>query len=171
MKKIFLIVATSLLSLAAVAQPKFAHVNFAENSELRRLGIYTFVNCGLSEITIPTSVEGMAQYVFYNCSNLRKVTFEKNSKLTYMAAYVFADTNIEQISFEEGSALTDLQAHAFDGAYQLKSIDFGDAKLETIDNYAFYDCDKLEKIVLPDTVSYIGRYAFYNCFQRYLKDT
>ena len=142
---------------------KLAHVNFAENSELRRLGIYTFVNCGLSEITIPTSVEGMAQYVFYNCSNLRKVTFEKNSKLTYMAAYVFADTNIEQISFEEGSALTDLQAHAFDGAYQLKTIDFGDAKLETIDNYAFYDCDKLEKIVLPDTVSYIGRYAFYNC--------
>ena len=29
MKKIFLIAATSLISLAAVAQPKFAHVNFA----------------------------------------------------------------------------------------------------------------------------------------------
>ena len=34
MKKIFLIVATSLLSLAAVAQPKFAHVNFAELVQL-----------------------------------------------------------------------------------------------------------------------------------------
>ena len=34
MKKIFLIVATSLLSLAAVAQPMFAHVNFAELVQL-----------------------------------------------------------------------------------------------------------------------------------------
>lgn len=34
MKRIFLIVATSLLSLAAVAQPKFAHVNFAELVQL-----------------------------------------------------------------------------------------------------------------------------------------
>ena len=34
MKKIFFIVATSLLSLAAVAQPTFAHVNFAELVQL-----------------------------------------------------------------------------------------------------------------------------------------
>ncbi|WP_448915237.1 leucine-rich repeat protein, partial [Eubacterium ramulus] len=142
---------------------RLTSVSFDENSRLQRLGIYTFVNCGISEITIPASVEEMAQYVFYNCGNLKKVTFEKNSKLTYVSAYVFADTNIEQIIFEEGSALTDLQAHAFEGAYQLKSIDFGDVKLETIDNYAFYDCDKLQGILLPDTVSYIGRYAFYHC--------
>ena len=138
-------------------------VNFGENSQLQRLGIYTFVSCGFSEITIPSSVEEIAQYVFYRCSNLKKVIFEENSKLSYLSGYVFADTNIEQICFEEGSSLTSLQAHAFEGAYQLRNVEFGNANLENIDNYAFYNCDKLENIVLPNTVSSIGRYAFYNC--------
>lgn len=142
---------------------KLISVTFGTGSKLQRLGGYTFVNCGFSQITIPASVEEISQYVFYNCGNLKKITFEKNSKLSYIAAYLLKGTRVENIVFEDGSALTDLQAHAFDGANYLKSVDFGDAALASVDNYAFYNCLNLEEIILPDTVTYIGRYAFYNC--------
>ena len=139
------------------------NVSFGENSQLQRLGLSTFVNCGMSEITIPASVETMAQYVFSNCSNLKRITFAQGSKLPYVSAHLLTDTQVEEIVFEDGSALTHLQAHAFDGAEYLKSVDFGDAALETIDNYAFYNCAALEQITIPETVTYLGRYAFYGC--------
>ena len=142
---------------------KLNSVTFGRGSKLERLGIYTFVNCGLSEITIPASIKEMAQYVFYGCNKLTKITFEKGSQLTYIASYLFKETSIQNVIFEEGSALTSLQAHAFDGASYLTSVDFGDAKLTNIDNYAFYGCSKLAEIDLPDTITYIGRYAFYGC--------
>ena len=138
-------------------------VTFGSGSKLERLGIYTFVNCGFSEITIPASVKEIAQYVFYGCNKLNKITFEENSQLSYIAAYLFKGTNIQNVVFEEGSALTSLHAHAFDGAKYLTNVDFGDAKLTNVDNYAFYGCSKLAEIDLPDTVTYIGRYAFYGC--------
>lgn len=138
-------------------------VSFGENSQLKRLGMDSFVGCGFSEITIPASVEEMAQYVFENCYSLRSITFAKGSKLSEITAYMFTNTTVENIVFEAGSQLKSLQAHALDGAAYLKNIDFGDAQLEKIDNYAFYNCSKLEKITLPETVTYIGRYAFYGC--------
>ena len=138
-------------------------VVFGNNSNLRSLGLYTFDNCAISEITIPASVESMAQYVFCNCSDLKQITFESGSRLTYVAAYLLSGTQVETVVFEDGSALTHLQAHAFDGAKYLKSVDFGDAPLETIDNYAFYDCSSLEDVAIADTVTYLGRYAFYGC--------
>ena len=138
-------------------------VTFASGSNVERLGIYTFVNCGLSEITIPASVQEMAQYVFFGCNRLKKITFEEGSQLSYVAAYLFKGTSIQNVVFEEGSALKNLQAHAFDGAMHLECVDFGDAKIINVDNYAFYGCSKLKEIDLPDTVSYIGRYAFYGC--------
>ena len=142
---------------------KLANVTFAENSKLQRLGIYTFVNCGFAEITIPASVESMAQYVFSNCNNLRTLRFERNSKLPYVAAYLLNGTMVESVVFEDGSALSSLQAHAFDGARYLKSVDFGDASITNVDNYAFYGCTHLERIELPADVTYIGRHAFYDC--------
>ncbi len=138
-------------------------VSFSSGSKLQRLGIYTFVNCGMTDITIPASVEEIAQYVFYNCRNLKEITFEANSALTYVAAYLFRGTKVETVVFEEGSALNSLQAHAFDSAYYLKHVDFGDAAITNVDNYAFYNCSALEDILIPDSVTYIGRYAFYNC--------
>jgi hypothetical protein len=45
----------------------------------------------------------------------------------------------------------------------LTSVDFGDAKLENIDNFAFRFCYRLSTLNLPSTVKNVGRYAFYGC--------
>ena len=139
-------------------------VNFEEGSELERIGAYTFYWCGVDSFTVPASVTSMAQYAFYDCYDLTEITFEAGSRLSYISAYMFSGCSyLKSIVFEEGSALTSIQAHAFDGAKNLEVIDFGDARIENIDNYAFYGNKKLAEFVLPTSVSYIGRYAFYGC--------
>ncbi len=142
-----------------------SEVNFAEDAVIERLGIYTFVSCrSLKEISIPPSVSSMAQYVFFFCDSLKKITFSENSALEYISAYMFSGCDsLESIVFEKGSALKSIQAHAFNGICRLKTLDFGDAKIENIDNYAFMFCDKLESFTIPESVTYIGRYAFYGC--------
>ncbi|MBQ7501054.1 MAG: leucine-rich repeat domain-containing protein [Clostridia bacterium] len=54
-----------------------------------------------------------------------------------------------------------VSAHAVQGT-SLTEIDFGD-KLEAIGSYAFASNYHLKAIMLPDTVKYIGQYAFADC--------
>ncbi|MBQ7646871.1 MAG: leucine-rich repeat protein, partial [Clostridia bacterium] len=139
-------------------------VTFAENIKLPRLSYATFAESGISSITIPASVSTMAQRTFEDCVNLTSITFAQNSKLPSISAYLFDGCkNLEYITFEPGSALTSIQAHGLEGMRKLKSIDFGDAKITNIDNYAFRFCESLTSFDVPEGVTYLGRYAFYNC--------
>ena len=139
-------------------------ITFDENIKLPRLSYATFYNCGVQEIKIPKSVSTISQSVFERCDNLRIVRFEQDSQLTSISAYLFNGcSSLEKIIFEKGSALTSIQAHGLEGMEKLISIDFGDAKITNIDNFAFRYCDSLKSINIPETVEYIGRYAFYGC--------
>ena len=139
-------------------------VTIAEGSVLERLGYATFYFCSIEQFTVPASVTSMAQYVFSNCYQLQKITFAANSKLSSISAYMFAGCSaLTEIVFEGGSALTSLQARAFSGMYNLRRVDFGDAKITNVDNYAFYRCFALQEIRLPATVTYVGGYAFWGC--------
>ena len=137
-------------------------VYFTENSKLPRISIYSFAYSGIQYFRVPKNVSSLAQYAFYGCKNLSSITFAAGSKLGYISAYNFDGCdNLKYITFENGSALKNIQAHAFENATNLISIDFGDAKITNIDNYAFRYCFNLQSIDIPEGVTYIGRYAFY----------
>ena len=141
-----------------------SYVNFAEDSKLARLSYGSFAYCGIYSFRIPANVSTIAQDVFIGCPSLYSITFAQNSKLESVSAYLFKGcNNLQYIYFEPGSQLTSIQAHAFEGMQNLYSIDFGDAKITNVDNYAFRYCESLQNITLPNTVEYIGRYAFYDC--------
>jgi hypothetical protein len=44
---------------------------------------------------------------------------------------------------------------------KLTTVNFGNAKLTNIDNYAFRYCESLQSLTIPEGVTYIGRFAFY----------
>ncbi len=137
---------------------------FGENSRLQRLSFGAFADTGLYSFTVPASVSTIAQGAFLNCSTLSSITFAENSKLESLSAYMFNGcSNLQSITFLPGSKLTSIQAHGLEGMDQLTSIDFGDAKLENIDNFAFRFCERLSTLNLPNTVKNVGRYAFYAC--------
>lgn len=138
-------------------------VNFNETSTLPRISIYSFAYSGITSIRIPASVSTLAQYAFYNCEKLERVVFAKNSQIDIISAYQFAGgNNIKSIVFESGSALTKIAAHGLEGMLNLTELDFGDAKLTTIDNFALRYNVSLAELTIPDTVTEIGRFAFYD---------
>ena len=139
-------------------------VSFNETSKLPRLSYGAFSYCGITDFRVPANVSTMAQKVFEGCRNLTNITFAANSKLESISAYMFNGCEeLQSIVFEQGSALTSIQAHGLESMDQLQYIDFGDAKLNNIDNFAFRFCESLSSLNLPETVTNIGRYAFYGC--------
>lgn len=139
-------------------------VQFTENAKLPRISYQSFAYSSLYYFTVPSNVSTIAQGAFEGAKNLSQITFAKNSKLESISAYMFDGCEgLNSIVFEEGSALTSVQAHALEGMSHLFSIDFGNAKLENVDNFAFRFCTNLQNVSFPDTVVNIGRYAFYGC--------
>lgn len=151
------------ISAYAFAQDyNLRNINFNETSKLPRISFAAFAYTGIYSVRIPANVSTMAQYAFEGCDSLTSVTFAANSELESIPAYAFLGAeNVREITFENGSALKALSAHAFEGMSRLQSVNFGDAKLERIDNYAFRYCTNLTNIALPETLKEIGRFAFY----------
>ena len=142
-------------------------IYFTENAKLPRISYQAFAYSYIHKFTVPSNVSTIAQGAFEGTTNLSKIIFAKNSKIESISAYMFDGCeNLGSVVFEEGSALTSIQAHAFENT-NLAVIDFGDAKLENIDNFAFRFCTNLWSISLPETLKNIGRYAFYGCHSLY----
>ncbi|MBQ9735387.1 MAG: leucine-rich repeat protein [Clostridia bacterium] len=69
----------------------------------------------------------------------------------------YGNTRIESVSLSKNTVWMD--KYVFRGCTKLTSIDFNGAKLTEIPAYAFYDT-AIQKIVLPETVTKLGDYAF-----------
>lgn len=55
-----------------------------------------------------------------------------------------------------------IEKNAFLSCLNLTTVEFADdSQLTTIDDYAFYDCEKLRFITLPQSLTNIGSYSFY----------
>lgn len=146
-----------------------------------------FANCSaLQFITIPYSVQTIGIGAFKSCSNLRKVTFEKNSLLkeigggysgnSYFGA--FSDC-ISLETIEIPAEVETIGIAAFKGCVNLSSVRFASgSKLSTIEgvfdysqhNYnfsynhgAFEGCTALLSILIPANVKKIGHVAFSGC--------
>lgn len=62
------------------------------------------------------------------------------------------------------STILEIPSSAFFVCTSLKSVTFEDGSgLQSIGQYAFFQCISLTKIIIPASVSYIGSNAFYNC--------
>ncbi|KAL3943740.1 MAG: hypothetical protein SGBAC_002163 [Bacillariaceae sp.] len=57
-----------------------------------------------------------------------------------------------------------IQSESFFQCHQLCKVDFSHAtNLDTIGQWAFYQCRSLCEMILPSTLVYIGSYAYYGC--------
>ncbi|MBR1983897.1 MAG: leucine-rich repeat domain-containing protein [Clostridia bacterium] len=56
---------------------KLTTINFAMDGVLEVIGNSAFLNSAVTELTFPDSLKGIKESAFYNCKQLRKVTFGK----------------------------------------------------------------------------------------------
>lgn len=125
---------------------------------VENMGKGTFLNSNIKNIEIPYQVKILPEYSFYNCKDLKTVTFKDG--LTNISAFAFANSDIENFVAPETLSLIDFQAFA--NCNNLKSIKFND-KLTTIKDEAFLNCSSLQKLIVNRDLTEIGKNAFYKC--------
>ncbi len=179
------------------------------------IGNYAFYNCtGLKELTMPVSVKICnSENTFYNCKNIEKITLTKgsgtaqnygtstssNATDTYYGYTPWYISGCKNVIIEDG--VTSIGSYAFDGCTSITNvyytgdiagwcaISFGGSyanpmcyadnlyiggkliegeliipdSVTSIGNYAFYGCSGLTSVTIPDSVKSIGTYAFYAC--------
>lgn len=161
------------------------------------IGQYAFYSSNqLSSVTIPNTVTLIDTYAFMGCSGLHKINLPETLKTINAGAFALCK-NISSINIP--SSVKSIANDAFYGSSGIESITVSSSNkyydsrdncnaviekstntlifgcrnsiipntITTIGSYAFYDCEQLESITIPASVNNIENHAFEFCNNLY----
>lgn len=103
---------------------------------------------------LPRTIRRIGAYAFYWCSRLKEVNL--SGKSIEIGDYVFYHSAIEEIAIPDGSTLG---RGSFARCYSLSKCILP-SDLEIIPEDCFLFCSPLENLEIPESVMYIGVWAF-----------
>ena len=133
------------------------------------IGDYAFADCiSLSDVRLAGSYKELGNYLFSGCSSLRNLTIPEGVKS--LGYYLIRGTAISSITVpstvtSSGYYASGYYNGALAGCTTLKEVIFAQgatvipAYICASNNQTSY----IERIVIPDSVTSIGNYAFYKC--------
>ena len=170
-------------------------LTFDANSQLATIDSQAFYDCdNLTSIEFPNSLTIIDDYAFYSCDKLEEISFGEGSQLTTIDSQAFAYcSSLTEIAIP--SSVTSVSGNAFSNCSKLESITVAsentvyDSRNEcnaivatetntlilgckntvipntvtAIGSYAFYNCDAITTMEIPNSVTTIGDYVFYDC--------
>lgn len=142
------------------------------------IGVSAFEGCtGLSSVDL-TALRNAGSYMFRNCVNIKSVVLSADTKLSYGAFIKSGLTSVDlyanlvpEMCFAQCDYLERVTIHndmmyidaaAFSQNPKLTTVEFN-ADIDLIGERAFYDCNALQQITLPDGNVTLARQAFADC--------
>ncbi|ATV29961.1 cell surface protein [Prevotella intermedia] len=148
-------------------------VKFHDDADIEIIGAGAFADCGLTSISIPKKVKTIEREAFRSCKVLNKIDVTEFT------------TQIDPEAFKYCDKLTDINVSKKNTVYssvdgyllskdktELLIFPPGKANskftllppsIEKIGRYAFYDCQALTNVTIPNKVTTIGERAFSLC--------
>ena len=134
------------------------------------IGWGAFEECiNLTNIFIPYSVTDIGNLVFSGCNNLESIIVEKGNPIYHSTENCLIRTANKTLTvgcknsvIPNDGSVTRIGHHAFYNCNALTSIVIPDC-ITSIGDAAFYDCEGLTNIVIPDSVTEIDMDAFGCC--------
>ncbi len=139
--------------------------NYSNPGTITGIGAYAFYGCnGLETLSLTDKIEAIGSHAFFECDGLTSVDFGTGLKYIYDAAFYGCD-GLSAVTFPSSTIY--VGSKAFYKCYGIYSVEFltetdGETVrgVQYVDNYAFYDDEKLSIIELPSSLKYVGKYAF-----------
>lgn len=134
---------------------KTSLTSFVFPTSITAIDMYAFRGCGLTSITIPSTVATIGYGNFLANNNLASVTIP--SSVTRIDKWAFAYcANLKNITIPSSVCIIGDAAFISAGLYNL-TLPNG---VTTIGDYAFQSCTTLNTVTLPKSVTYVGYCAF-----------
>ena len=136
--------------------------SLAISEGVTNIGTRAFEGCSsLSSVTLPNSLKNIGWGTFRNCTSLDSITIP--SSVTDIGGDAFYDTGIynNQSNWEKGVLYLNnclvVAKYKLFGTYVVKD------STRIIAGEAFYSCENLNSVTIPNSVTHIGDAAFYEC--------
>ena len=161
----------------------YALTNATIGTSVRTIAANVFDAChSLLRVEIPASVTSIGDGAFGTCNSIRDVVWHGNDgtinggvfggQTNWVSLAILGNGNTRVRGFNSKavqnvtvSGVRALEAEAFSGCASLRAVELADdGKLGDLGEWAFGDDASLLSIVIPSTVTNIGRYAFYRCY-------
>lgn len=133
-------------------------------SELEEIADYAFFNCtGIKgDLIFPNYLKTIGKWAFAYCSGLKKVVFPDS--LMDIGESAFTDCSGLKDGLVIPALITEIKDFTFFGCSGFKDSLVLPNSIKHIGNGAFYNCQGFSgKLDLPDSLISIGAEAFYNC--------
>ena len=143
-------------------------------SSLKIIGDYAFRFCAsLEKIELGSNTEYLGKGTFYGCDNLKEITINgsfnwDNNWIFNSSPFGFLQSITKFVSQNSNFLVYDDMLFSADKKVLFrcpvnKTKVTLPQELESISNFAFYNCRYLQCITLPDGLTYIGNHAFERC--------
>ena len=124
------------------------------NGQNYQVNANAFRESSIKSVIVSKGVNELGNYSFYKCSALKEITILSDNVI--IGSAVFGDCIIEKATIP-----TSIITYIPQKNLVTVVINGGNS----IPDNAFYDCDTLAKITIPNSVESIGKAAFYGCNQ------
>ena len=111
----------------------------------------------LEEVVLPNNITVIPDYAFEKCSSLTNINIP--TSLVQIRANAFSQTALKEFIAPE--SLKEIWLYAFKDAKELTKVEL--KNVTEIGDMVFENCEKLESIVIPETLEEIGASVFGGC--------